>query len=160
MKMYDLEHGMVVETKRGKDRLLLYTDYGFIDIINNIPLNAYNQSLNHLQNDQWTIVAIYQIKDGFVLEHLQTGDYLNLIWRRPTFSLSTAEINTLELLSDEYNYIARDKDNNLWLSLEEPIFTNGFLSTLRDNTFVLIEAFNHVFKDIKKGEWYAIQDII
>lgn len=129
MKKEDLKLGNIIETKEEKMYLYNSTDADFINLdgVEVLHSKHYDNDLKHTENPGSTIVKIYE-------------DYTltNLLWKRPEPrpELSAKEKNILvQALSDGYRWIARDKDNEVWLFDVKPhkanfcgieVWLNGF----------------------------------
>lgn len=129
MKKEDLKLGNIIETKDGNLYLFNSTDVDFIDLdgVGMLYLKQYDDDLKHTENPGSTIVKIYE-------------DYSlkKVLWKRPEPKpeLSAKERNILvRALSDGYRWIARNKDNEVWLFDVKPykakfcgieVWLNGF----------------------------------
>lgn len=113
MKKEDLKLGNIIEAKNG-EKFLVSKNKGennkFIVRLNGEGegvFKGYSDTLEFNLNPKYDIVKIYE-------------DYTltNLLWERPEPKpeLSAKERNILvQALSDGYKWIARDKDNEVWL---------------------------------------------
>ena len=133
MKKEDLKLGNIIEAKNG-EKFLVSKNKGennkFIVRLNGEGegvFKGYSDTLEFNLNPKYDIVKIYE-------------DYTltNLLWERPEPKpeLSAKERNILvQALSDGYRWIARDKDNEVWLFDVKPykakycdleVWLNGF----------------------------------
>ena len=121
MKKNDLIAGKHVIEVYGGDmyfvcgNYLLSNDGGF-DL-----LEDYNDDLI-MENDDdsyFKIVKVYEIKQNRNLVSLMDNDNLKLVWERQE-KLTDFERQILEYLAYRFKYIARDKDDSLYVYNQEP----------------------------------------
>ena len=121
MKKNDLVAGKhVIETYGGElyfvcGNYLLSNDGGF-----NL-LDNYNDDLIMKCDDDsyFKIVRVYEIKQNRNLVSLMDNDNLKLVWERRE-KLTDFERQVLEHITYEFKYIARDKDESLYVYNQEP----------------------------------------
>lgn len=107
MKKEDLKNGNVIETKNGEKFLVSKKTFIRLNGEGAGIFESYSDDLKYNHNSEYDVVKIYE-------------DYTltNLLWKRPEPKpeLSAKEKNILvQALSDGYKWIARDKDNEVWL---------------------------------------------
>ena len=121
MKKNDLIAGKhIIETYGGElyfvcGNYLLSDDYGF-----NL-LEYYNDDLimECDEDSYFKIVKVYEIKQNRNLVSLMDNDNLKLVWERQE-KLTDFERQILGYLIYRFNYIARDKDDSLYVYNQEP----------------------------------------
>ena len=123
MKKSDLVAGKhVIEVYGGElyfvcGNYLLSDDYGF-----NL-LEDYNDELI-MENDDgsyYKVVRIYEIKQNINLVSLMDSDNLKLVWeRREKLTDFERQILGYLVYRFKYTYIARDKDDSLYVYNQEP----------------------------------------
>lgn len=152
MKKRDLEYGNVVEVKNGK--LCMYNVYGNLIYLTDgsyvTSVELYDNSLNHKEHYGWKIMKIY--KDYTLKE---------LLWeRKEKPSLTEAEKVILRNLHQEFKYIARDENNDLYVYIEEPHKGPNYWSG--DGGFRDMYVFEHLFQSIKweDEEPYLISELL
>lgn len=154
MKKSDLVAGKHVIEVYGGDmyfvcgNYLLSDDYGF-----NL-LEDYNDELI-IEGDvdsYYKVVKVYEIKQNRNLVSLMDNDNLKLVWERQE-KLTDFEKQILEHLVYRFKYIARDKDDSLYVYNQEPEkCSNGWeideyevgVSRMGD-----LEIFNYLFPMVK-----------
>lgn len=154
MKKNDLVAGKHVIEVYGGDMFfvcgnyLLSDDYGF-----NL-LEDYNDELI-MEDDcdsYYKVVKVYEIKQNRNLVSLMDSDNLKLVWERRE-KLTDFERQILEHLVYRFKYIARDKDDSLYVYNQEPEkHSNGWeideyevgVSRMGD-----LEVFNYLFPMVK-----------
>lgn len=154
MKKEDLMCGNVVET-RNKQRYLIRCEED--DIVNLsgmgfMKLSRYNDDLKNKGNDciarSYDIMKVYE-------------DYTckKLLWERKENKLTEDEKAILRNMSEEYKYISRDSNVNLYIYADKPKKLNKVWSGNDDVSF---EMFNHLFQFIKweDEEPYLIEDLL
>lgn len=148
MKKSDLIAGKhVLETREGGrylvcGNLLLCSDGGY-----NL-LEDYNEDLIMEDLVQFDVMRVYEAKWLMGLNSIMECDNLNLVYTRRN-GLVDLERMVLEEIEDKYKYIARDKDDSLYVYNQEPFKTEGIweieeyemgVSRMGDLTI-----FNHLF---------------
>lgn len=134
MKKEDLKFGNIIETKNGKRYIYLEcqkNDLIDLDGVHQVDLKNYNDDLTRKNNSKIDRdLDVEKIYEDYTLT--------NLLWKRPEPKpeLSAKERNILvQALSDGYRWIARDKDNEVWLFDVKPykakfcgieVWLNGF----------------------------------
>ncbi len=121
MKKNDLVAGKHVIEVYGNEKYfvcgnyLLSNDGGF-----NL-LDDYNDDLIMKCDDDsyFKVVKIYEIKQNRDLVNLMDSDNLKLVWERQD-KLTDFEKNILGYLIHRFEYIARDKDDSLYVYNQEP----------------------------------------
>ena len=84
-------------------------------------LEDYNDDLTMEEDDDsyFKIVKVYEIKQNRNLVNLMDNDNLKLVWERRK-KLTDFERQVLEYLAYRFKYIARDKDDSLYVYNQEP----------------------------------------
>lgn len=99
-------------------------------------------------------ILSYICKDGKIEE--TTRNYNEVI--RMDFTeipqFTPNELTLMKLIDEEYTWIARDKDNDLFAHEEEPSLGSNFFSG--GGNSIELNCFSHVFTTIKPGEKYEI----
>ena len=121
MKKNDLVAGKHVIEVYGNEKYfvcgnyLLSDDYGF-----NL-LKDYNDDLiiECDEDSYYKVVRIYEIKQNRNLVSLMDNDNLKLVWERQE-KLTDFERQILGYLTYRFKYIARDKDDSLYVYNQEP----------------------------------------
>ena len=160
MLKYELKAGMIVQLRN--DTKLMVMPYGIIgeDGVVELELNNYNNDLLDVDVDiEFDIIKVYDIAtDGFDFE----CNYRKLLWERNERpKLTNPERAILENLNKEYKYIARDRDNRLYLYSEKPKKYSIDVWASEESTFSL-KIFNHCFKFVKweDNEPYSIKELL
>lgn len=158
MNKTDLKHGNIVELRNG-DRYLFtsYIEYGHEENVFVILTGEgyyYSNSLNFNNNYKNSDLAIVKVYKDYTLKEL--------LWeRKEKPKLSDDEKAILRNIDKKFKYIARDKDEMLFVFTGKPVkgeciwsAANGGLTSLR--------IFKHLFQFIKweDKEPYNIEDLL
>src|SRR5690606_11993145 len=113
MKKSDLKSGMVVKTQEENLYLVvgdkLIGEYGYLN------LASYHDNLEHTLFRDFNIIKVYNYKLGRIFSRLLDEDNLELIWEQKKHELTSHEIDVLKALKTlGFNWIARDRNNNLY----------------------------------------------
>lgn len=156
MKIKDLKTGNVIETKTGHQYLCaallalddipsvcVRFDGGIIESVNKFFFK-YDPNINDKPNPDYQIVKVFECIDSSAVIWM-----FNVCEDR-SLNLSESEINLLKGFNsiDEYNFIGRDEDGDL------------YLTKYRDEDESYIAALNHLFMFIRDGEQYKISDLV
>lgn len=121
MKKSDLKSGMVVETIEGYLYLvvgdILIRDVGYLN------LSSYHDDLKHTVFRDFNIIKIYNYKLGRSFNRLLEYNNLELVWesKEQNTQLTQEQIKILKALKTlGFNYIARDKDYDLYAHMNKP----------------------------------------
>ena len=139
MKKEDLKYGNIVETKDGKRYIYLEcqkNDLIDLDGVHQVDLKNYNDDLTRKNNSKIDRdLDVQKIYEDYTLK--------KVLWKRPEPKpeLSPKERNILvQALSDGYRWIARDKNNDVWLFDVKPckakccgldVWFNGLINEMR-----------------------------
>ena len=125
MKKQDLKVGYLVETRDGTLSMVMPSQKGIVLIRRNgyhRQLNLYNEDLTYkLFNKAKDMVKVwgYSHYSNKVLEFDITDR--ELLWERKELPTLTEDEKTiLRNVDEKFKYIARDKDNELWLYSGKP----------------------------------------
>ena len=131
MKKEDLKVGYLVETRDGTLRMVMPSQKEIVLIRSNgyhRQFNFYNEDLTNCDsfNKANDIVKVwgYSHYSNKVLEFDITDR--ELLWERKELPTLTEDEKTiLRNVDEEFRYIARDTDNELWLYSEKPVKVDG-----------------------------------
>ena len=154
MKKSDLKSGNVVETRSGDKYLFTFHDEEdiFVDLTGDGYY--YFESLYFNTNYKNSAIVIMKIYKDFTCKEL--------LWERkeekPKPQLTEDEKVILRNLPKKYKWIARDKNNCLFIYINRPIKSDFWLNAC-DSTRL---AFPHLFQFIKweDEEPYLIEDLL
>lgn len=119
MKKSDLKSGMVVEYRDGIRRLVVNDD--LIGDDGHLSLSNYNDDLKHDEYSDLDIMKVYRYKRVRSFSYLLKDDNLELISERKEYELTSHEIDVLKALQTlGFNWIARDRNNNLYAYNDKP----------------------------------------
>lgn len=157
MKKSDLISGKhIVETRIG-DRFLVAGDF-LPDIYGNgfTELTSYTEGLNRIDSFtgfcEYDICKVYEIVYRTSLPRLfEDSETVKLVWERKP-ELSEAERVILENVDKEYKYIARDRNQKIYLHKEKPVWLHG-MWTSGINQSVGMHQFGNLFKMIDSESW-------
>ena len=154
MKKSDLVAGKHVIEVYGGDMYFVCGNYLLSDDGGFDLLDDYNDDLI-MENDDdsyFKVVKVYEIKQNRNLVNLMNNDNLKLVWERQE-KLTDFERQILGYLIYRFKYIARDKDDSLYVYNQEPFKTEDIweieeykigVSRMGDLTI-----FNHLFPMVR-----------
>jgi len=113
-----------------------------------------NLKVKHIDKDGRKLIGMI-----VSLSSLLAGEHE--IIKLPKYELSDEEIIILLNTCTDYNWVARDKDNILFLFKEEPHLVNGIWYSDNFGLSFNFYVYNHLFKFIKPGDRaYNIDELI
>jgi hypothetical protein len=119
MKIQDLKSCMIVETQEKK--LYLVVGDKLIGVDGFLNLSSYHDDLKHTSFRDFNIIKVYNYKYASSFSYLLKYDNLDLIWERKEHKLTQEQIKILKALKTlGFNWIARDKDNDLYAYNTKP----------------------------------------
>ena len=121
MKKSDLVAGKHVIEVYGGDMYFVCGNYLLSDDGGFDLLDDYNDDLI-MENDDdscFKVIKVYEIKQNRNLVNLMNNDKLKLVWERQE-KLTDFEKQILGYLVYRFKYIARDKDDSLYVYNQEP----------------------------------------
>jgi hypothetical protein len=161
MKKSDLKMGMVVELR--DNTLMMVVNDMLVDVECNLELSGYGEDLLYYCECEYDIMAVYAVTHtSFIFGNLQNHNYrcLDLIWKREEkIEFSRFEKEVLKNIT-EFNYITRDKGNNLELFVLEPKFSMNKDYWINTNSCESFNALRHMFQEIKPMTCYKISDLL
>ena len=121
MKKNDLVAGKHVIEVYGGELYFVCGNYLLLDDCGFNLLEYYNDDLQMECDDDsyFKVVKVYEIKQNRILVSLMDRDNLELVWERQE-KLTDFEKQILEYLVYRFKYIARDKDDSLYVYNQEP----------------------------------------
>lgn len=162
MKKSDLVSGKHIVELRDGSRLLVAGDF-LPDIDGNgyMCLKSYSDDLKiddcEVDFDEchtaFDMLKVYKIVKHMSLPILanRIDTACELIWERKP-ELSKVERVILENVSKEYKYIARDRNQNIYLHKEKPVWSHGVWLSGIDQS-VGMHQFDNLFKMIDSEAW-------
>lgn len=113
MKKSDLKSGMVVELRDGKRYLFINNEMLGVDGF--LRFSSYYENLKNKIVKDYDVLKVYKTNQLKSLQNILEDEYLSLIWERKEYELTQEQIKILKALKTlGFNWIARDKDTNLY----------------------------------------------
>lgn len=119
MKKSDLKSGMILETRRGKRYLFINNEMLGVDGF--LRFSSYYEDLKNKIVKDYDVIKVYKRNQSKSLQNILEDKYLTLIWERKEIELTKEQIKILKALKTlGFNYIARDKDYDLYAHMNKP----------------------------------------
>ena len=124
MKKNDLIAGKhVLELKNG-EKYFVCGNYLLCESEGFMRLDSYNDNLGFDEDlfDEYTVMRVYSITRELIFDVIMGNKNLELVWERK-IKVTDFERMILKEIEDKYKYIARDKDDSLYVYNQEPFKT-------------------------------------
>lgn len=153
MKKSELISGLhVLEVKNG-EKYFVCGDYLQCNVYGWGLLSEYQEDLT-FDNDDYSVVKIYKVKEYLLFNHLMKDENLELVWERKELpKLEEYENTIISCVNTKFGWIARDKPDegekygSLYLFQKEPK-QNSCGEFCSDSKIESFDAFIHIFQSI------------
>ena len=109
-------------------------------------------------------MKVYDLNYEYYLMPSSWCEYDKLVYEREDaakseINLTDVERTILDNTNEDYEYITRDKDGDLWVHINEPYKSAGNYYDDEGDSCDMT-AFNHLFEFVKAGECYKIEELL